>query len=275
MFKKLLKLVTVFSLLLGCYLGYVRAFSIVVAHLTAARRVDDIGFVTHDSSSKREAIERAQEAFGNDHWTTNEKLQLRYFNPERGFWMYSKNYKRPLEEEGVRYDGKRVRLSPAAIIWRSRDGSSTKTITSDEARMDFNQALGFSIKPDGEPLLVKFARLTGNVMIRDDRGTPDDPADDMVIGPLTYVDYDDDALQIRSEAGVLIVDRDMRITGLGMLIQLRPKEQVDSTRHARRRVRRSAERPAARECAHRLQRRWQDRNSAGPHDHQASRSQQG
>ncbi len=153
-------------------------------------------------------------------------MQLRYFNPERGFWMYSKNYKRPLEEEGVRYDGKRVRLSPAAIIWRSRDGSSTKTITSDEARMDFNQSLGFSIKPDGEPLLVKFARLTGNVMIRDDRGTPNDPTDDLVIGPLTYVDYDDDALQIRSEAGVLIIDRDMRITGLGMLIQLRPKAQA-------------------------------------------------
>src|SRR4029077_19864546 len=131
----------VFSVLLGCYFGYVRAFSIVVTHLTAARHIDAIGFVTHDSSAKREAIERAQEAFGDNHWTTNEKLQLRYFNPERGFWMYSKNYKRPLEEEGVRYDGKRLRLSPAAIIWRSRDGSSTKTITSDEARMDLNQSL--------------------------------------------------------------------------------------------------------------------------------------
>ena len=73
--------------------------------------------------------------------------------------MYSKNYKRPLEEDGVRYDGKRMRLTPAAIIWRSRDGSSTKTVTAEEAIIDFNQSLAFSVKPDAEPMVVKFARL--------------------------------------------------------------------------------------------------------------------
>ena len=59
MLKKLHKLVTVFTLLVGCYLGYVRAFTIVVSHLSAARKVDDIGFTVRDSKSKKEALFRA------------------------------------------------------------------------------------------------------------------------------------------------------------------------------------------------------------------------
>ena len=179
----------------------------------------------HDSKHKKEAIRYAREAFGPDHWTAADDLQFRYYNPDRGFWMYSKNYKRPLEEDGVKYDGKRLRLRPAAIIWRARDGSSTKTVTAEEAIIDFNQALGFQTKPDAEPMVVKFARLERNVMIRDDRGTPGDPKDDMVIGPLTWVAFDDSKLQIYSDSDVRIVDRDTTITGQGMLIQLRPKSQ--------------------------------------------------
>jgi hypothetical protein len=221
--KKILKLVTTFALLLGIYLGYVRSFAVVVSRLTAARKVDDLGFVLHDSRSKKEAILRAREAFGPGHWTAKDDLQLRYYNSERGFWMYSQRDQRIIEEDGVRYDGKRIKLRPAAIIWRAKDGSSTKTVTADEAIIDFNQSLSFNIKPDSEPIVVKFAKLEGNVMIRDDRGTPHDLTDDMEIGPLTWVKYDDSKLQIYSDSPVLIVDRDTRITGDGMLIQLRPK----------------------------------------------------
>jgi lipopolysaccharide export system protein LptA len=221
--KKTLKLVTTFALLLGVYLLYVRAFAVVVTRLTAARRGDDLGFVLRDSQSKKEAILRAREAFGPNHWTARDDLQLRYYNSERGFWMYSQKDERIIEEDGVRYDGKRIKLRPAAIIWRAKDGSSTKTVTADEAIIDFNQSLSLNVKPDSEPIVVRFAKLEGNVMIRDDRGTPHDLADDMVIGPLTWVKYDDSQLQIFSDSPVLIVDRDTRITGLGMLIQLRPK----------------------------------------------------
>src|SRR5262249_42004133 len=122
-----------------------------------------------------------------------------------------------------RYDGKRIKLRPAAIIWRAKDGSSTKTVTADEAIIDFNQSLSLNVKPDAEPILVRFAKLEGNVMIRDDRGTPYDLSDDLVIGPLTWVKYDDSKLQIFSDSPVLIVDRDTKITGDGILIQLRPK----------------------------------------------------
>jgi len=223
--KKLLKMVTVLGLLMGCYLGYVRAFAVVVSHLVAARKGEDLGFTVRDSKSKKEAMLRALEAFGPKHWTVDDDLQLRYYNTERGFWMFSQNDERIIEEDGVRYDGKRIRLRPAAIIWRAKDGSSTKTVTSEEAIIDFNQSLSFNANPDSEPMVVKYARLERNVMIRDDRGTPRDPSDDMIIGPLTWVEYDDSKLEIRSDSDVLIVDRDMRITGNGLLIKLRPKTE--------------------------------------------------
>lgn len=225
MLKKFFKMATVLALLIGAYLGYVRAFTVVVNRLTAARKIDDFKFTVFDSKSKREAIKQARESFGPDHWTAVEDLQLRYYNSERGFWMYSQHDERVIEEDGVRYDGKRMRLTPSAIVWKTKDGSSTKTITSEIATLDFNQPLSLNAKPDSEPLIIKYARLERNVMIRDDKGTPADKSDDMVIGPLTYVDYDDDKLQIRSDSDVLIVDRDTRITGQGMLIQLRPKSE--------------------------------------------------
>ena len=108
---------------------------------------------------------------------------------------------------------------------RAKDGSSTKTVTADEAIIDLNQPLSFNAKPDAEPIVVKHARLERNVMIRDDRGTLNDRTDDLLIGPLTWVEFDDDKLQLNSDSDVLIVDRDTRITGAGMLIRLRPKSE--------------------------------------------------
>jgi hypothetical protein len=223
--KKFLKMALMLALLIGGYLGYVRVFAVVVGRLTAARRVDDFRFIVKDSQSKREAIKQARESFGPEHWTAVEDLQLRYYNSERGFWMYSQHDDRVIEEDGIRYDGKRMRLRPAAIIWRTKDGSSTKTITSEEAIIDFNQPLSLNANADAQPIVVKHARLERNVMIRDDKGTPADRSDDMIVGPMNWVEYDDDKLQIRSDSNVLIVDGDTRITGIGMLIQLRPKAE--------------------------------------------------
>ena len=126
MLRKLLKLVTMLTLLAGCYLGYVRAFTVVMSHLTAARKVDDFAFTVKDSKSKQEAILRARESFGPKHWTTDDNLKLRYYNTERGFWMYSQKYDRIIEEDGVRYDGKRIKLRPAAIISRARTAAAPR-----------------------------------------------------------------------------------------------------------------------------------------------------
>ena len=48
----------------------------------------------------------------------------------------------------------------------------------------------------------------------------------MNIGPLTAVEYDEPTLQIRSESDVVIQDRDIRVTGQGMMIQLRSKDET-------------------------------------------------
>ena len=50
-----------------------------------------------------------------------------------------------------------------------------------------------------EPLKIKHAHLEPNVWIRDDKGTPRDPSDDMKIGPLTTVDYEESTQQITTE----------------------------------------------------------------------------
>ena len=125
------------------------------------------------------------------------------------------------EENGVHYDGKRIKLRPFALITKSRDGKNTKTITADLAIFDLNEPLGFNSNPNGEPLKVNHARLEQNVLVRDDKSTPAVPADDMKVGPLTVAEYDDLTRQIHTESYVVIQDPDMVTTGDGMVIQLR------------------------------------------------------
>ena len=124
----------------------------------------------------------------------------------------------------MRYDGKRIRLKPFALISKSRDGKNTKTITSDVAVFDLNEPLSFNPNPEREPLKIKHAHLEPNVWIRDDKGTPRDPSDDMKIGPLTTVDYDEATQQITTESPVVIEDPEMVTTSDGMLIQLRKND---------------------------------------------------
>ncbi len=42
---------------------------------------------------------------------------------------------------------------------------------------------------------------------------------------MPYVEFDEPSLQIKSVSDVVIQDRDMRITGFDLLIQLRPKDE--------------------------------------------------
>ena len=56
------------------------------------------------------------------HWATKNDLNFRYYNAERGYWMYAQELEQVTEENGVRYDGKRIRLSPFLAISTSHDG---------------------------------------------------------------------------------------------------------------------------------------------------------
>ena len=132
--------------------------------------------------------------------------------------MYAKEYERL-------NDGKRVRLRPFAIIWGSRDGKGLKTATSDEAVIDLDKAIGEVSGPGDSAMHVVHAQISGDVRLRDNKGTPNILEDDLLIGPMPYVEYDEPSLQIRSDSDVVIQDRDMRITGFGLQILLRPKEE--------------------------------------------------
>ncbi len=226
MLKKLFKAATMFTLLMGCYFVYVHAFAVIVDQLRASRRSDGMMFLPHPSNSKLEAIAHAGSAFGGDHWSAAKDLPYRYYNAERGFWMYAKQVWRIVEENGVKYDGKRVRMAPFALISISRDGKNTKTIVSDEAIFDLNEPLSLSVNPEGEPLKIKHAWIERNVLIRDDHGTPNDPSDDMTVGPLTAVEYDEPTRKIDSLSDAVIEDRDIKISGTEMEIKLRSMDPV-------------------------------------------------
>ena len=223
MFKKLFKALTTLSLLVGCYFGYVHAFAIVVEQLRAIKRTDNFAFAVKDSKSRQESIQYAIEACGADHWAADKDLAFRYYNAERGYWIYAKECERIVEENGVRYDGKRMRLTPFLLISKSSDGKSTKTITSDVAVFDLNEPLSFNVASSAEPLKIKHAHLEPNVWVRDDKGTPRDPIDDMKIGPLTTVDYEESTQQITTQLDTYVVvqDPEMAATGYGMVMQLR------------------------------------------------------
>jgi len=134
------------------------------------------------SKTEQQAIDLATAAFGPRHWTTGRDQAYRYYNHERGYWMYAKNYEKSK-------DGKQLILEPFALIWSSRDGKSMKTINSDRAVMDLHQPFGLVDDKNSTPLQIKHIRIEANVRFRDARGTQD-PSDDFVIGPLPLLDCD-------------------------------------------------------------------------------------
>jgi len=226
--KKLFKMATVLGLLAASHAAYVRTFDHVVERLRSTQQVDETDFAVHDSETKTLVKETAERVFGPDSWTNSDDL-LRYVSPEKGVILFAAEFSRPVESGGVKFDGKRIEVTPAAVVLRSPKGGSTRTMTSESATIDFNKPFGLN-PGDTEPLTVRYARLERNVMLRDDRGTPDDPSDDLVIGPLTEVEYIDDGLApvIKTDSDVVVVDRNLRVTGTGLDIQLRPK--LDATR---------------------------------------------
>ncbi|MBV8075284.1 MAG: hypothetical protein JO284_02755, partial [Planctomycetaceae bacterium] len=218
MFKKVLQVAATFGLLLAGYLGYVRGFALVAARVSRDLGGESVPFAVNSSKSKKETTALAVRAFGRDHWTTDEENTIRYYNSDRGYWMYAKSYERLK-------DGKQLKFEPFALISWSRDRRSLKTITSDKSVIDLDRPLGLDNKSD-TPIHVIHAMIEGNVRLRDDKATRI-PDDDLVIGPMAYIEYDEADLEIRSDREVVIQDVDMRVTGTGFLIKLRPKNETD------------------------------------------------
>jgi hypothetical protein len=214
-FRKVLQIAVTLSVLLAAHVGYVRVFTIVEEQLRTVNNLviipdsDRVGW----SKTGREATELAEKSFGKDHWSTS--APWRVYNAQRGFWLYAETYDR-------RKDGLQYVFKPFAIIWQSKDKRSLKLLSADEAVMDFDQPVDM-IKPGTKPGHVVHAQINNNVQLRDDKGTPDDHADDLKIA-LDSAEFDERTLQITSDSPVLLTDRDMFATGLGMRIDLRPNE---------------------------------------------------
>lgn len=222
MFKKTVRVATAFGVLLAGYAAYVHVFALVARGFdtTTTRRVVRVG-APQDSRTARAARDLARRGFGPDHWAAADDLPIRIYNADRGFWMFARDYERL-------NDGKRLKFTPFAVIWMDRDGRGVKTATSDSATVDLDQPLGLIAQPGASGgVKVLHARMEGNVALRDDKGTPD-PADDLRISRLTYLEYDEPGLQIASESEILIEDGGYRITGRDLLIELRPREPQDA-----------------------------------------------
>ena len=212
--KKAALILFTFSALVGAHLAYTQAFAIIAERL-AASNDDDSSFPGSGANSALRSNQLALENFGAGHWTTQD-VKISYYDQSRGSYIYAQNYER-------KNNGKTMVISPFATILLSKDGKSHKTVTSDSAVIDMSQPFGL-MKTSGEPSRITHAELIGNVRIRDDKGTPENPADDLLIGPLTKkVEFDEKTMQITSDSDVVIQDQDMTTTGTKLMIQLRRK----------------------------------------------------
>ncbi len=216
MFKKALQIATAFGVLLASYAGYVHVFALVARGISQSSHAF-VRIPIIASKTQKMAHQLAIQAHGPDHWSAAEDNVFRLYNAERGFWMYFQNYKRLK-------DGKQIEFRPFLAIWPEKDGPGRRWVTSDTALVDLDQPFDLAPSPGASnSLRVVHARIEGNVHLHDDKGTPN-RADDLRIGPMTYMEYDEATLQVLSESDVLIEDDVKRIFGQGMVIKLRPKD---------------------------------------------------
>jgi hypothetical protein len=214
------RVVTTFALLFGGYLGYVRGFAVVAGRLQppVVRRPQFHLVRQTQTKSGKEATELAVRVFGEDHWAA--KSANRYYNVERGYWMYWEKYDQP---EG--FDGRRITFKPFAVIWRSKDNNAVKFLSADRAIVDFKQEFNL-FKPGGK-LDLAYARIEGGndyVLIQDDKGTPD--LDDDLVITMPYAEYLEEEGEIRCAETVHLTERDVSVQGKGLNIVLRGKPGV-------------------------------------------------
>ena len=185
----------------------------VVQQFRTYRSKEKFLFATHPSRSKLHAIALAKQAFGAKHWSVTGDQPFVYYSSEHGFWMYSLDVKEIQEEDGVRYDGKRLKMKPFAVIFESADGRKHQMLTADRATLDLSQPLGLSSRQGGDATRITHALIEGDVRIRDDHGTPAKLFDDMNIGPMTHLVFDEASQQITTVSEVVMRDPEQTTTG--------------------------------------------------------------
>lgn len=218
MIKKAALIVCTFGVLVGAHLAYTQAFGYLARYL-AVEHEDALEFLQPESASLVRSKELARQMFGPESWMARD-IKLTYYDASRGSFMYAQEYE-------LKSNGTQMVISPFALVAEAKDRQGHKTVTSERAILTFNQP--YSLMPSKGPkeaTRVVHAELIGDVRIRDDKGTLEDPKDDLLIGPLTGVEFDEKAMQVTTKSHVLIQDQDIRISGTEMMMQLRRKAPV-------------------------------------------------
>jgi hypothetical protein len=205
------------GLLIAGYFGYCRGFAAVVVLVGRPQSVPILPFDPSPARTQRETFELARAAFGPRHWTADPLEATAYYDADRGYWMFFQKY-------AFEREGRRLKVSPFAVIWRSRGKANLNTLRGDVAYVDFDKPFNIAPKPGAEPARVVHARIDGEVRLRDDKGTRDNPGDDLTIGPLRHVEYDEPTQQITTDSYIELREADLVATGVGLVIQLRPSE---------------------------------------------------
>ncbi len=219
MLKKLAMMAATFLGLTAGYFGYSKGFAILSARVAPIRSVPILPDGSPTSRGLLESHELAVAAFGPTHWAAS--AAFCYYDRDRGYWIYW--------NEHVRIgDGKTWTFTPIAVITRSKTSNALKTITGKSARVDFNRPIDLA-KPGDEAAHIVHALIQGDVRIRDDKGTAD-IADDTTSDPMDLMVFDEHDEQITSlseEQRVVLRDKGLTASGLGMKMELRRRDPND------------------------------------------------
>ena len=213
MLKQALKIAASFGLLVAGYVGYERAFVFASGFVSPPKltRVVPASERVTPSRDAKIADRLAVRAFGPEHWTARPRDSMRYNNPAAGYWIYTQKWERLNA-------GKEMKFTPFVVIWGSKDGKSLKTLTAREATVQLEKPLDMT---NAGGVQVASAQAKFDVWITDDKGTASKD-DDLKIGPMTHMDFDGRRDQIRSSSDIHLVDRNLDLTSLGVVIDLRP-----------------------------------------------------
>ena len=213
MIKKAALILFTFSALVGAHLLYTAGFAMLADHL--AGQHDALATIAEsDPENAQISRQLALEHFGPNHFSAK-RVKLTWNDKASGSYFYA-------DDHQFSENGRVVTIAPFAMISAAKDGKSHKMITADKAQIRFNQPFSF-IGKNSEPQRIVSADLLGHVLVRDNKGTAENPRDDLLIGPMTGVSYDEKSAQVSSNSDVVIQDQDMVIAGTGMMLQLHRK----------------------------------------------------
>jgi lipopolysaccharide export system protein LptA len=212
--KRALRVVVTFGVLVAGCAGYGQGFSLLTRWVGVKSEVPVLERNLSPARTAQIGIRLATQAFGEGHWTTRPDERMCVYDIGRGTWFFFKSYERLAE-------GRRLKFTPFALIWKSKTKDNLNTILGNEAILDFDKPYDLQPSGGGEPAQVVYAKVSGEVRMRDDKGTGDTPGDDLTIGPMQDLEYRQAQRSLYTESRVVMREKDLTAEATGMTIVLR------------------------------------------------------